>query len=548
MSVTNGQLANQTTFNDAFVSRTAAQDVAGGKQFSNYVAFTRANVATAATIAAMASTTSFVKLTGSTTTEVQGITAGINGQLLTIYNGSTATITFTHESGSATAANRIDLPENRPIYLYADCSIQFVYDTVLSRWVLSSSAPVFSDSTFKRKFKYTSASDNTSGTAVTLAAATTPVVSLTHASLVSVGGLPAGEAGQLVYVVNNTGVSINILDEDTGTTAANRIRTGTAISSTVQNHGTIILFYDSVESRWNIIGGSGNVLGPSSSTNNAIARFNGATGAILKDSPETTVSDAGTITTGDGGAPSYTPTGASLVISSTDDDNGVILRSEGSAATVESFISNWAGAGVAGGFAGTLSAHPYFFGTGGINRFSIDANGETIFATSATPGGSPYTPFGSVLTAVVEAVAALDAFAVYDDIGTLKAKIDKDGKFFGPSGDDLQTQIDAISAGGRSVTEAFTGTSITPGSDSDKTWIYTGGSVQTFTGFGTISGLVDGTIVRIMGSSDTNYLELSESDASDGWLMNGPATLTRGSSVTFEYSDTIGRMVEICRN
>lgn len=257
MSVTNGQLANQTTFNNAFVSRAAAQSIAGGKIFSNYVAITRADVATTATITAMASATSFVKLTGSTVTEIQGVTAGVNGQELRIYNGSTAVVSFAHENVGASAANRIDLPENRSLYLYPDCSASLIYDSALSRWVLSSAGPVLSDTTFQRKFKLVSAADNATGSAVTLTAATTPLVSLTNASLVSVAGLPAGESGQVAYLINNTGVNVNILDEDAGATAANRIRTGTAATVTVQDHGTIILIYDSSASRWNMIGGGG---------------------------------------------------------------------------------------------------------------------------------------------------------------------------------------------------------------------------------------------------------------------------------------------------
>ncbi len=256
MSVTNGQLANQTVFNDAFVSRTAAQSIAGGKQFSGYVAMTRADVATASTITAMSSSTSFVKLTGSTVTEIQGVTAGINGQTLSIYNGSTAIVSFAHDNGGASAANRIDLPENRSFYLYPDCTAKLVYESALSRWVLASAGPVFGNVAFQRSFKFTSATDNATGSAVTLTDATTPLVSLTNASLASVGGVPAGEAGQVVYIINNTGVSVSILDEDGSTTAANRIRTGTGSSVTVQDHGTIILLYDSSASRWNMIGGS----------------------------------------------------------------------------------------------------------------------------------------------------------------------------------------------------------------------------------------------------------------------------------------------------
>jgi hypothetical protein len=309
VSVTNGQLANQTVFNDAFVSRTAAQSIAGGKQFSGYVAMTRADVATASTITAMSSSTSFVKLTGSTVTEIQGVTAGINGQTLSIYNGSTAIVSFAHENGSASAANRIDLPENRSFYLYPDCTAKLVYESALSRWVLASAGPVFGNVAFQRSFKFSSTADNATGSAVTLTAATTPLVSLTNASLASVGGVPAGEAGQVVYIINNTGVSVSILDEDGSTTAANRIRTGTGASVTVQDHGTIILLYDSSASRWNMIGGSSGGGGGGEGLTNFVSASDGSslTGwSTYADAAATSPVD------GTGGSP------ASTLASSTD--------------------------------------------------------------------------------------------------------------------------------------------------------------------------------------------------------------------------------------
>lgn len=257
MTVANEEYANETIFNAAFVSRTAAQSVAGGKAFSNYVALTRADVATTATITAMASSTSFVKMTGSTATEIQGITAGTNGQLLKIYNGSTNTVSFAHDNAGASAANRLDLPENDYIYLYADTSAEFIYDSALSRWVLISTSPVFGEVTFNRNYQLVPANDAATGAAATLTVPSTPLVSLTNGSLTTVAGIAAGESGQVVYVINNTGVSIDILDENAGATAENRIRTGSAADATIQNHGTIILVYNAASSRWNMIGGSG---------------------------------------------------------------------------------------------------------------------------------------------------------------------------------------------------------------------------------------------------------------------------------------------------
>lgn len=97
----------------------------------------------------------------------------------------------------------------------------------------------------------------------------------------------------------------------------------------------------------------------------------------------------------------------------------------------------------------------------------------------------------------------------------------------------------------------FSGTSITPQPGyTEQTWLYNGGSAQTFstTGFGTISGLVDGTRITIVGSSDTNTLTIDNSDIADGRLQNGYAVLGKADSITYEYNSTLARMFEVGRN
>jgi len=93
------------------------------------------DVATSATIAAMASSTPVVRLTGSTTTELQGVTAGVKEQILALYNASSAVITIKHESASASAANRLSLQQSRDVTLQAGGALLLRYDATLTRWV-----------------------------------------------------------------------------------------------------------------------------------------------------------------------------------------------------------------------------------------------------------------------------------------------------------------------------------------------------------------------------------------------------------------------------
>jgi hypothetical protein len=110
----------------------------------------------------------------------------------------------------------------------------------------------------------------------------------------------------------------------------------------------------------------------------------------------------------------------------------------------------------------------------------------------------------------------------------------------------IQAQI-AAKAAKRSVA-TFSATAVTPGTSENQTHVYNGAATgSAFTGFGTIASMTNGTRLTLMGSSDTNYLALAESNAADGWLMNGPLDLTYGRTITFEYNSTLARMVEVAR-
>lgn len=112
-----------------------------------------------------------------------------------------------------------------------------------------------------------SEADATTGSNAQLAAPSKSVVRLTAAgTLASVDMIPAGSDGQQLTLINTTGGAITFND-DTGATAANRIRTGTGAPVTIQANSSIQLVYNGTTSRWMIVGG----VGGGSSTVNATA-------------------------------------------------------------------------------------------------------------------------------------------------------------------------------------------------------------------------------------------------------------------------------------
>lgn len=114
---------------------TQTHDINGSTSQTRFQALQRFDVASAATISALDSTRSFVKLTGSTATTIQGITAGVDGQRLTIVNLTGQNMTISNENGSASAANRITTLTGADITTTADGAAELVYDTGSSRWI-----------------------------------------------------------------------------------------------------------------------------------------------------------------------------------------------------------------------------------------------------------------------------------------------------------------------------------------------------------------------------------------------------------------------------
>lgn len=109
-----------------------------------------------------------------------------------------------------------------------------------------------------KQIAYSVSSDSTTtGASATLAAFSTGIVRLTNGSLVSLSGIPSGVAGQALILENKTGTNIDIFNEDSGATAANRILTGTSSTVSMSINASFIFTYDSTSSRWMLTGGSG---------------------------------------------------------------------------------------------------------------------------------------------------------------------------------------------------------------------------------------------------------------------------------------------------
>lgn len=75
-----------------------------------------------------------------------------------------------------------------------------------------------------------------------------------------------------------------------------------------------------------------------------------------------------------------------------------------------------------------------------------------------------------------------------------------------------------------------------------------GSQTASGTPFGTGGGWTDGTEIRLVGSDDSETLEIIHSDVQYGAILNGDIELIKYQSITLQYDSTLERWIEQSRN
>jgi len=477
--------------------------------------FDRLDVASAATINALANTNSNVKITGSTATTLNGIAAGVDGQRIVIYNGSSASITVSNESVSASASDRFALEGGNNVTIASGGSFPFQYDSAQSRWVpagggggggastvtsigtidsqtksanggvIASNALVFQtadttypglvstgtqsfvgtktftgDIVFNQTVTFVSNASGISGTNANLNSHVASFIRLTNSGLVSLASINSSGIidGHFIAFHNNTGNPITIVNEYAGATAADRISTGFGEDVVIPVDGSFLAFYEGASTqRWKI-----------STTIQALV---------------------GTID------------------SKTKSANGLVITG-----------NTWYMQGADATFPGLVN-------TGGQTFAGIKTFQQVPVFAGFTTAGVVHNSAGGTLTTslIVNADVGSTAAIAVNKLAFMKYKT------------------------------TFTGATITSGGTfyAFQTHYYNGTTLRSFnaTGFGTLSsGWVDGQEVIFIGSSDDNYLLFSNTDATNGYLTRGDFYLGFGKVITFEYESNLARMVEKYRS
>lgn len=140
-------------------------------------------------------------------------------------------------------------------YTAGEDAVILTTNNVIYRCTTTNSDVTFTPSNWQPVGKdvYTTADENISGSNVTLTTPTTQLIRLTNATLVSIDMIPSGETGNPIWLLNDTGVDVTITNE-TGATAANRIKTGTGVDLVIKDQASYQVIYDTTDSRWQVIG------------------------------------------------------------------------------------------------------------------------------------------------------------------------------------------------------------------------------------------------------------------------------------------------------
>ena len=207
-------------------------------------------------------------------TSIRGLSGGVDGKIIYVYNISGSSITLVNQSSSPTANSRIITGTGGDIIINNDSGILLQYDGTSSRWRTPSIGKAFpigdivgtsdsqtltnktlEDVNLTKDITITSSSTVTSSGSITsLTTADISVIKYNSTSQGTLHGLADGVDGKILIITNiNTGKLLIASDSSTETTASNRIITQGDVNLSLRYKTSMIFQYDGTSSRWRVI-------------------------------------------------------------------------------------------------------------------------------------------------------------------------------------------------------------------------------------------------------------------------------------------------------
>lgn len=350
-----GDVVDATTTQRGVVN-TVAQVFAGLKQFNSGVTIDTliqllltTDSATTGAAQTIPTPDPVILLTNASLTSISGFTSDSKSRLIIVINKTGNDISLLHDDAGATGIDRILLPNAIDMTWRNDEAFPFIYDTVNSRWNLSSgSGSPFLLQTFgtvpnadgasynagtgeftlqpadetnpggvsdiQQRFGGLKGFDDGFGTLEVVDSSSTGsditltrtkgYYKFTNASLASITMITEPtDISTVLYLTNETGNGV-IIKNDAGATAARRILTGTGSDLTWDDGKTLALIYDIDSERWRVSSASGSGSG-SGGVKNLITNGSADESALSIFIPYADAA-ASRPADGDGGSPSVT--------------------------------------------------------------------------------------------------------------------------------------------------------------------------------------------------------------------------------------------------
>jgi collagen type VII alpha len=137
---------------------------------------------------------------------------------------------------------------------------------------LSDSLAVTGATSFKKGSDY-----STVGSTNDVVLGNSSYIRLTGATAQTITGIAGGTDGRLLTLTNASANAATITNNDLASTAANRIITGTGSNLTIASGASVQMIYDSGDSLWRVVGGTGST----GSSNNSVTLGNFPTGGSV---------------------------------------------------------------------------------------------------------------------------------------------------------------------------------------------------------------------------------------------------------------------------
>ena len=284
---------------------------------------------------------------------------------------------------------------------------------------------------------------------------------------------------------------------------------------------------------------SGDVSGPASSTDNAVVRFNGATGKSIQNSTLVTFTDAGAFTGGAGGA-SYTLAAngqisgtnavvAGTTVSGAGDVSGKSLTTEESTISVAGVVS-----GAGAGTFGTLTTEEASISIAGVVSGAGALQGQSVSVANAvviTTAGAVEAATSVVATTTLSGAGAASAASLTTEEGSISVA----GVVSGAG----TATFGGVSSRTALATTIVSGASLGIGSADDNGLTVTvaglvagGAGLDSYgiTAAGLFSGsaVTAGTDISASGLVSANALTTEEAAISVAGVISGAGTITAG--------------------